>query len=437
MLEVDVQVPLVDWLTMPEHGCRVVHLFTPEKLKITDDREETRKRHGLVEVEVELAGLVAPSATSTTSLTPSSSETTPSSSLSSPQTSPSPSPSLSSSQTPSHEESTETEKSEKSEDQLVSLLPLYDDAFRARIDELFCPYPALKSTIEHHVSYRFDYEFPPDSIIPPPPPPPCFTRRSSSGWVVYTHPQFLPGRHPDHHHVTIVLDLDQTLITNVSIATTGSTGEARNGVSHFVVIRPYVYAFLHCLKKVLKNVEIILWSAGQRSHVTQCLEHIDPNHEFFDHAICHGDLWYPNKDLSMLGRSRNLASCLLLDDSLFSTMVSQKQSLLVPPFIYNSEKSDVALLHCMNVVVFAVRFYLFLSHVEVGADDFSEAASSLVLDRLISKHRKLREVSLSKVMRIHPLIQKTTVADGRSVYTLRYTNCTLSYEDMKRKFFRE
>jgi RNA polymerase II subunit A small phosphatase-like protein len=97
-----------------------------------------------------------------------------------------------------------------------------------------------------------------------------------------------PQSHEDRGKVTVVLDLDETLI------------HARDGP---INVRPGVDALLSRLKDVC---ELVVWTAGERDYAEHVIRHIDP-YRAIKHCVFRHRKWWTGqpgytKDLKALGR---------------------------------------------------------------------------------------------------------------------------------------
>eukprot|EP01007_Sphenomonas_quadrangularis_P003799 NODE_825_length_1146_cov_230.981768_g669_i0.p1 GENE.NODE_825_length_1146_cov_230.981768_g669_i0~~NODE_825_length_1146_cov_230.981768_g669_i0.p1 ORF type:complete len:306 (-),score=20.17 NODE_825_length_1146_cov_230.981768_g669_i0:148-1065(-) len=137
-------------------------------------------------------------------------------------------------------------------------------------------------------------------------------------WTVVDDPSFaVPSGPPASYDLTVVLDLDETLVY------------AREGQ---VQLRPGARELLSCLHVL--GVEILVWTAGERNHAMNILHEVDPD-GFVMMCICRSDSWIPNprdyhKDLRMLGR--DLSRTLMVDNAPECIRANISNSIVVEDF---------------------------------------------------------------------------------------------------------
>ncbi len=152
------------------------------------------------------------------------------------------------------------------------------------------------------------------SLEAPQPLPPYVLSESSD-------PRTVPPRDP-RFAFTVVLDLDETMIS------------ARGGGR--VRVRPFVRSLLRYLNR-LGQVEVIVWTAGQRNHAVNSIyaigRGVDGAAFRIDHLIYQGPSWITHglpyqKNLCLLGRS----NILLVDDRRDIGATCQGHAVVVNPF---------------------------------------------------------------------------------------------------------
>eukprot|EP00993_Chasmostoma_nieuportense_P002930 NODE_3685_length_919_cov_27.654040_g3533_i0.p1 GENE.NODE_3685_length_919_cov_27.654040_g3533_i0~~NODE_3685_length_919_cov_27.654040_g3533_i0.p1 ORF type:complete len:274 (-),score=87.37 NODE_3685_length_919_cov_27.654040_g3533_i0:96-860(-) len=110
----------------------------------------------------------------------------------------------------------------------------------------------------------------------------------------------IPPRRPeDKDKVTVILDLDETLIY------------AREGPLY---ARPHLEELLEFLSQ---NCETVVWTAGVRAYAQAVIRNIDPN-GVIDHCIYRSERWFTgqagySKDLGLVGR--DLDKVLILENT--------------------------------------------------------------------------------------------------------------------------
>jgi hypothetical protein len=143
--------------------------------------------------------------------------------------------------------------------------------------------------------------------------------------------------------ITIVFDLDETLI---SAAMTGG------GV---IFIRPQARKILAILRLHCPDIEIIVWSAGEKLHVDWCLDILDPDKNLIDYAVARGSAWFSDlpvkKDLRKL-QGRDMKKIIIVDDSPQAALLNPDNALIIPPYAPSGglTRSDTALLSVFRVI---------------------------------------------------------------------------------------
>eukprot|EP01060_Flectonema_neradi_P008007 TRINITY_DN1570_c3_g1_i2.p1 TRINITY_DN1570_c3_g1~~TRINITY_DN1570_c3_g1_i2.p1 ORF type:complete len:282 (+),score=24.76 TRINITY_DN1570_c3_g1_i2:99-944(+) len=105
----------------------------------------------------------------------------------------------------------------------------------------------------------------------------------------------IPPKDYSDNRLTVVLDLDETLISNHS--------QNHFCADNSIVQRPHLQSFLSSLASCC---EVILWTASTYEITEQVLRSIDPCQTIFDHVISRSPKWFKGvpytKDLKLLGR---------------------------------------------------------------------------------------------------------------------------------------
>eukprot|EP01062_Namystynia_karyoxenos_P039614 TRINITY_DN287_c0_g3_i1.p1 TRINITY_DN287_c0_g3~~TRINITY_DN287_c0_g3_i1.p1 ORF type:complete len:383 (+),score=79.78 TRINITY_DN287_c0_g3_i1:156-1304(+) len=142
--------------------------------------------------------------------------------------------------------------------------------------------------------------------------PQCVTRQGRT---------LLPPKTSPHPY-TVVFDLDETLVSN------------RMAGFRPAIKRPHLDALLKSLKG---KAELVLWTASIESVGRPVLRQIDPNGEYFDHAIFRDPAWFQErpgvphtKDLRLLGR--DLSKVIIVENNPFSVRLNKRNAVLVPDF---------------------------------------------------------------------------------------------------------
>lgn len=179
---------------------------------------------------------------------------------------------------------------------------------------------------------------------------------------MYSGFSLLPLQLPRHNgKMTIVLDMDETLIHSIFLEDIASLIRARLGkkkkytkareaklMAKFkqradfilesndgqvaVYLRPGLRRFL---RKVSKMCEVVLWTAGERSYAEAILNRIDPDRRYFHYRLFreHCVKWKNHdsvKDLRLLGR--NMSRTVLIDNDRMHIGLNRSNFVLIKDF---------------------------------------------------------------------------------------------------------
>ena len=140
-------------------------------------------------------------------------------------------------------------------------------------------------------------------------------------------------------HVTIILDLDETLVSN-----------RRVDLQH-AILRPYVLHFLNAIRQ-MKNIEIVLWTASTKETGAPVVEQLHCTGVIFDDVIFRSDLWFTEpihtKDLRLLGR--DMDRVVVFDNAPNCCKLNSHNAVLVEDFLGNRCESDATLVNAYYVV---------------------------------------------------------------------------------------
>eukprot|EP01060_Flectonema_neradi_P035916 TRINITY_DN6730_c0_g1_i1.p1 TRINITY_DN6730_c0_g1~~TRINITY_DN6730_c0_g1_i1.p1 ORF type:complete len:348 (+),score=55.97 TRINITY_DN6730_c0_g1_i1:388-1431(+) len=153
----------------------------------------------------------------------------------------------------------------------------------------------------------------------------------------------LPPQSPTQHgKLTIVFDLDETLVSN-----------RRPGVAT-AIPRPYL---THLLKSIRDRVEIVLWTASTEETGRPVMQQIDPKGEFFHHVIYRNSKWFTDgthtKDLTLLGRS--MERTIIVENTPNCCKYNQQNALMVEDFVGDLTSTDRTLLGVSQVIRGAIE----------------------------------------------------------------------------------
>lgn len=147
-------------------------------------------------------------------------------------------------------------------------------------------------------------------------------------------PLLLPPRKP-HMNLTVVFDLDETLVSNRHSA------EA--------IPRPYYHAVLEGLRKK-KDVELVLWTASTRDVTEKVISSLqDGDVCYFDHIICRDKQWFTEpthtKNLRLLGR--RLDTVVIVENSANCCKLNPQNAILVADYHGNDEDASLVNVYYM------------------------------------------------------------------------------------------
>ena len=152
------------------------------------------------------------------------------------------------------------------------------------------------------------------------------------------HVPYLPQVVTDKKVFTLVLDLDETLISF-------RMEDAKQGI---LKLRPYLKEFLTEIKPLY---ELIIFTAGTQEYADPILDAIEKNGKFFDerlyrhHAVITDNVFV--KDLSRLGR--DLSKVIIIDNMPHNFKLQKENGIFIKNF-YGDDKRDTALLDLIPIL---------------------------------------------------------------------------------------
>jgi len=169
----------------------------------------------------------------------------------------------------------------------------------------------------------------------------------------------LPPKPADGPAITLVLDLDETLVH----CTTAEMDEydvmfpvELNGQQFQVSgrYRPYCAEFL---EKVAEKFEVIIFTASQKVYANTLLDFMDPTHKLISHRLFRDECVtvYGNylKDLSVLGR--DLSQTIIIDNSIYAFGYQLENG--IPITSWYSDKDDKELLTILEFLESLIGAY--------------------------------------------------------------------------------
>eukprot|EP01001_Neometanema_parovale_P009188 NODE_5438_length_946_cov_187.964763_g5220_i0.p1 GENE.NODE_5438_length_946_cov_187.964763_g5220_i0~~NODE_5438_length_946_cov_187.964763_g5220_i0.p1 ORF type:complete len:276 (+),score=58.43 NODE_5438_length_946_cov_187.964763_g5220_i0:57-884(+) len=187
------------------------------------------------------------------------------------------------------------------------------------------PKPAPKTQRYRGVSFKKEYMQPSKAKN---------ARKRAPSMLHAPTKSMLPAkRKEDASKVTIILDLDETLIY------------AREGPLY---ARPFIKEFLAFLGE---NCETVVWTAGVRAYAQAVIRNIDPE-GVISHCIYRHERWFTgkagySKDLSLVGR--DLKECLILENTPDCIRGHEENGILVADY-EGGEDEDPTLLMILQVI---------------------------------------------------------------------------------------
>ncbi|KAF5223407.1 hypothetical protein ECC02_003426 [Trypanosoma cruzi] len=139
--------------------------------------------------------------------------------------------------------------------------------------------------------------------------------------------------------LTVVLDLDETLVSN------------RNGALSAAILRPYCLHFLNALRH-MKGLEVVLWTASKKETALPVVEQLNERGTVFDEVIYRNDMWFTEplhtKDLRLLGR--DMDRLLIVDNAANCCKLNPRNSLLADDFYGSRSEEDATLVNVYYII---------------------------------------------------------------------------------------
>ena len=165
-------------------------------------------------------------------------------------------------------------------------------------------------------------------------------------------PFLSPIEKKDNYILTIVLDLDKTLIycddEEDENYEEEEDEEKEEEVKNEIILRPGLYEFLDSLMKL--KCELIIFTSSKKQKADEYINKIEKNKKYFnkilyrDYCTLIGAAYV--KDISKLGR--DLTKTIIIDNDLGCFYLQQENGILIKSF--NGEKDDKNLFNLLNIL---------------------------------------------------------------------------------------
>ena len=165
-------------------------------------------------------------------------------------------------------------------------------------------------------------------------------------------PFLSPIEKKDNYILTIVLDLDKTLIYCEDEEDENyeeeEDEEKEEEVKNEIILRPGLYEFLDSLMKL--KCELIIFTSSKKQKADEYINKIEKNKKYFnkilyrDYCTLIGAAYV--KDISKLGR--DLSKTIIIDNDLGCFYLQQENGILIKSF--NWEKDDKNLFNLLNIL---------------------------------------------------------------------------------------
>ena len=159
-------------------------------------------------------------------------------------------------------------------------------------------------------------------------------------------PFLLPLNNNENYALTIIIDLDGTLIYNINneeenYEEEDEENEEENEIKDNIIIRPGLYEFLDILLKL--KCELILFTSSTKQRADEIINIIEKNKKYFnkrlyrEHCVLIGAAYV--KDISKLGRDLN--KTIIIDNDLGCFYLQQENGILIKSFIGNEDDKNL------------------------------------------------------------------------------------------------
>ncbi|RNF17793.1 putative TFIIF-stimulated CTD phosphatase [Trypanosoma conorhini] len=145
--------------------------------------------------------------------------------------------------------------------------------------------------------------------------------------------------HETRPALTVVLDLDETLVSN------------RNGAFVSAILRPYCLHVLNALRH-MRGLEVVLWTASTKETALPVVEQLNQSGPVFDEVIYRNDMWFTEplhtKDLRLLGR--DMDRLLIIDNAANCCKLNPRNSVLADDFYGCRTEEDATLVNVYYII---------------------------------------------------------------------------------------
>ena len=164
---------------------------------------------------------------------------------------------------------------------------------------------------------------------------------------------FLPPlKKEENYLLTIVLDLDETLITfeKEQQEENEECEEEDEEFEEFeenenakIILRPGLYKFLDNLIKL--KCELVIFTSSNKKYAEKIIDEIEKNKKYFkkrlyrENCVLIGSAYV--KDISKLGR--DLSKVIIIDNDLACFYLQPENGILIKPFVVNNKENDKSL----------------------------------------------------------------------------------------------
>ena len=163
---------------------------------------------------------------------------------------------------------------------------------------------------------------------------------------------FLPKEKINSYALTVVLDLDETLIAFEKDENEDNEDEEYEEKEDIkkMIIRPGLYEFLDGLTKL--NCELVLFTSSNRNYADNYINEIEKSKKYFkkilyrENCVLIGSAYV--KDLSKLGR--DLSKVIIVDNDLACFYLQQENGILIKPFLGNKDEKDKTLNNLYDIL---------------------------------------------------------------------------------------